>query len=178
MISPARRWALSKGEAPAAPAAMLAERSIKSDDLPLASQRLGGLPVRSREQEGKQEHAGGPQGQEDPAPDLPPAGLIAEHHPQEVERPDLDPPRPLAKQQVDHDRHGHRRSGRQEPQMDEAQSPQWRLAIRISKVGNVSSNIRRGLARAAGRWSRVTRSISRPRQPASSSVCQAAMAAV
>ena len=141
---------------------MLAERSINSTtsrSLPIVS---GALRYGRREQKGKQEHAGNPQGQEDPASNPSAPSLIAEHYPQEVKRADSNPC-PLSKEQVDHDRHGHRRSGRQESQMDEAQASQMNGPrdadqIRPNQIGSIELGSSRQIvversARAVGRWS-------------------------
>ena len=78
-------------------------------------------PVGASEEGGEQAHAGHAERQQDPAAQPAAVSLVAKDHPQEVERSDLDLPRLLSEEQMDHDRHGHREAGRQESRMDQAQ---------------------------------------------------------
>ena len=119
--SPACRRALSNGEASAAAAAMLAERSISRT----TSRHRPGPPDPSR----TAARTGGPSAA--PRPTSGPEGSSAGSsgtardrgaHAEELERPDIDRPRPLAEEQVDQDRHGHRRPRRQECRIDEDQA--------------------------------------------------------
>ena len=83
----------------------------------------GGLaraPVGPSEEGGEQAHPCHAERQQDPAAQLTAVSLVAKDDPQEVQRSDLDLPRLLPKEQMDRDRHGHRKSGRQESRMDQA----------------------------------------------------------
>ena len=83
----------------------------------------GGLaraPVGPSEEGGEQAHPCHAERQQDPAAQLAAVSLVAKDDPQEVQRSDLDLPRLLSKEQMDRDRHGHRKSGRQESRMDQA----------------------------------------------------------
>ena len=62
-----------------------ARRAVdQQNDLALATELAASRPVRPRKQKGHQQHAGGSQGQQHPAPDSPAAGLIAERNAQEL----------------------------------------------------------------------------------------------
>src|SRR5262249_41916480 len=125
------------------------------------------VPVGSREQERHQQHTGRPQDEEHPVPDLPAPGVVAEGHAEELERPQLDTPRPLAEQQVNHKGHDHRRRRRQEPQMNEAQA---QVETSRSEVGRGATTRPVSATRQSrGRWESIL-------APAASSRAQMSMA--
>ena len=66
--------------------------------------RLGREHVRPGEQEGDQGQARHPQREQEPAPQLPPPRVVAQHDLEELERPQVDRAGPLAEHQVDDDR--------------------------------------------------------------------------